>query len=818
MVLLCLCTIASISAPQFGLAARGPAPTSTPYPPAVINLALVPASRAAEILRGIYPHARIRVDESANAVVVIASPDDVNGMRTVVTGIDVKNPTAAVIDTVQLHTISNRDAVSRLRALFKRSRFTAAPNRTVIIAARPVDMTDIKAVVAAIDTAPPTPTPHPVYPAEAVRVTQRSARDVARAAAKGARDVAVSVSGSEILLSGPPDEVTAVKTLISQLDVPQSGSTYTSVYRLHNVDAESVANLLRRSFPGIGVQVDKDLNAVTVQAQPSVQTRIEDGIAQLDGALPGSAPGAAGAAPGGAGNEDVLTLRAAIPGQNGSPSTTASDIATTVQSMLSSEAPDLRIMVVPNTTQLILGGSPYAMARARALIEKLDVPQPIVVLDTEVLEVDESVAKQLGFKFPTAAITTTYSEIPPLANPTTGVAPALLGVQPLTRTPLSLGAELDFLIQNNNAKILENPRLTTLSGHTASLRAGETLNILTTTGGGTGTVATTQVQSFQTGVTLDITPVVNDGDYITVALHPSVNTLAGTSAGVPDIQTRDVTTMVGLRDGETIVIGGLIEEDTSRSVQKIPFLGDLPLVGALFRDTNLQYTRNELIVTVTPHILQPGESGQIAPSSVIPEIPRPKGLPTLAPGTTLPPRRYEETFQAQHRLAPAEMPAPGPNLTPPPTPAPSVAEGGAHPSTAPSAASTASAVPQAVPSAFNQINTFTYGAAPQNNYADSQQPPQIFFVQVQPTVVKSGQSMTISAITTTNVNRLTFGASAILPQISLASIGPGKWQSTFNFSTAGITALQGSVTLSLNAYSSLGATTAIPIPLSLVNQ
>jgi hypothetical protein len=282
--------------------------------------------------------------------------------------------------------------------------------------------------------------------------------------------------------------------------------------------------------------------------------------------------------------------------------------------------------------------------------------------------------------------------------------------------------------------------------------------------------------------------------------------------------------MVGLHDGETIVIGGLIEEDTSRSVQKIPLLGDLPLIGSLFRDTSLQYTRNELVVTVTPHILQPGENGQIVHSSVIPEIPRPKGLHTLPPGTTLPSPSAHEVESSPvipTRLAPDEMPAPRTSFAPAPAPpalAPQSLEGGPRASPPAAGGPVSSAAPQALPSAFNQTNTYTYGSAPPNNYADPQSPPQIFYAQVQPTVVKNGQSITISAITTTNVNRLTFGASAISPQISLANIGPGKWQSVFNFSTAGIMTAQGSVMLSLNAYTNLGATTAIQIPLSLVNQ
>jgi hypothetical protein len=98
------------------LAAKEPAPRGTPYPPAVINFALVGAAKAAAILHGIYPDAWIRVDGSANAVIVVASPDEVDGMRTVATGIDVRNPTAAIIDNVQLHTISNGDAIRRLRS------------------------------------------------------------------------------------------------------------------------------------------------------------------------------------------------------------------------------------------------------------------------------------------------------------------------------------------------------------------------------------------------------------------------------------------------------------------------------------------------------------------------------------------------------------------------------------------------------------------------------------------------------------------------------------------------------------------------------
>ena len=391
-------------------------------------------------------------------------------------------------------------------------------------------------------------------------------------------------------------------------------------------------------------------------------------------------------------------------------------------------------------------------------------------------------------------LSTTFTEQAPAAG-----APQL-PLQAITRTPLTLGAEIDFLISTNKARILEDPRITTFSGRTASLHAGETVNILTTTGGGTGTVATTQVQSFQTGVTLDITPVVNTDNYITVTLHPSINSEAGISAaGVPNIQTRDTTTTVGLHDGETIVIGGLIEEDDTRTVSKIPFLGDLPLIGKLFQDIGVSHTRNELIVTVTPHIIT---SATLASRPMAPllQLPTPEPLPTLDPVATIPPARDVFKISGRGNLALQPGPTPPTNVTAPPLPTPSVAP---------------SPTPQALPSAFSQTNTHTFGAAPENNYAGPNQPPQIFFVQIQPTVVRNGQSVTLSAITTTNVTSLSFGPTPTLPQISLASVGPGKWQATFNFSLAGLTSSSGNVTEVLTATTSNGATSHQTIPMSI---
>lgn len=800
-------------------------PSPTPNPPMVIPFQIISAQRGAAILRSVYPNARITVDAHANAVVVVAPGYAEQGMRTIATGIDTKNPTATAVDTYQLKVLKPQTAVERLTPVFPQTRLLTAPNRTIIIMASPADMSQIKSIVTAIDTAPPTPSPKPRYPAEAVRVTQRNVKDIARAVAAQSPNVKVAISGSEIVLSGPSDDVEHAKALVGELDVPQMGAQYTQVYRLKYIDANSVADLFRHSFPNLPMAVDSDLNAITVTSNLTMQRRIADAVSQLDVPPPG-APGGENAGPAASGVE-VVQLKAAVPGLQGGPSTTATDIANTVTQALQGSAGDLHVIVPPNSTELVLTGSPYSIKLAKELIDKLDRPQTMVAMDTEVLEIDEGTVKQLGLQFPVAAISSTFTEVPPVypsGSANAGQQIPYLNWFPLIRSPISFSVELNFLISNNKARILEDPRITTVSGRTASLRAGETVNILTTTGGGTGTVATTQVQSFQTGVTLDITPVVNDGDYITVTLHPSVNSIAGISAaGVPNIQTRDTTTTIGIHDGQTIVIAGLIEDVDQRTIQKIPFLGDLPLIGrALFTYHNVQQSRNELIVTVTPHIVRPGDTGAIGTTKL--GIPHPEGLPTLPPGTQLPSPRPVAHEEQMQRPPPAPEPQPVGVPTPPVlgSPAPKARShtpppGGvstAQPSPTPSPGGP---TPAPLPSAFSQTNVYTFGQAPQNNYAAPNAAPQIFFVQVNPSVVKNGQMMTISAITTTNVAQLTFGANSLLPMTSLQSIGAGQWHGEFPFSSAGLPIGQASVNLTLTATTQLGGSVALPVPLSLLS-
>ncbi len=439
-------------------------------------------------------------------------------------------------------------------------------------------------------------------------------------------------------------------------------------------------------------------------------------------------------------------MRAALPGINGANSTSASDIAALVTQALAQIAPDLRITVSPTTNQLILTGSTASLDAARQMIAQLDVAQKLVVLDTEVLELDETVSKNLGLEFTNPLISTEYTEITPPTN-AAGNAQQLLGLAPLTRTPLSLGFTLNLAIATGHGRVLSNPRITTVSGRTASIRAGDTISIQTTAGGGAGTVATTQLQTFQTGVTLDITPIVNADDNVSVTIHPTVNSETGLLNGIPQISTRETSTTVSMKQDETLVIGGLIQSNDTRTDTKIPFLGDLPLVGkALFQSHQIDTSQNELVITVTPHIIDPATGLEVAG----------RGLPPMSPPQPLP-------------AAPPSALAP----TPVPTPVPPVAR--------PRRRGGVSSAPRS--------EGYTYGVIPATTAAGQNDGLTIYYATITPSLPWTGKTLTINAITSNNVQRVTFqyggGFSAQLSQTTA-----GHWQATFPFPSAAEAAVE----------------------------
>lgn len=240
----------------------------------------------------------------------------------------------------------------------------------------------------------------------------------------------------------------------------------------------------------------------------------------------------------------------------------------------------------------------------------------VVQVDVKVVEVNRNVLKQAGVSFSagksssSGSFGTTQTFLNGLSTATN--FGSFYGS--IARGAFSLSATLDLLQTNGLGRVLAAPTLVALSGQSASFLAGGEIPVPQSGGLGTTTIVYKPY-----GVGLTLTPTVLSQNRIALKVAPEASDLDYTNAvtvdsvSVPAITTRRADTTVELGDGESFVIGGLVSRSTTAAVDKVPLLGDLPIIGAFFRDLKYSSTEKELIIVVTPHLVKPIAKGVTLP-------------------------------------------------------------------------------------------------------------------------------------------------------------------------------------------------------------
>ncbi|WP_320230095.1 type II and III secretion system protein family protein [Mesorhizobium captivum] len=165
---------------------------------------------------------------------------------------------------------------------------------------------------------------------------------------------------------------------------------------------------------------------------------------------------------------------------------------------------------------------------------------------------------------------------------------------------------IQALEQKGVVRLLAEPNLTTLSGELASFNAGGEVPVRSVNSQGE-----VEIQFKQFGVNLNFTPVVLDDGKIHIKLAPEVSDLTGfTPAGDPIFTNRKLQTTVDLRDGQSFAVGGLLSSKNTRLQEQVPWLGQVPIIGALFHNSSTQKEETELVVIVTPHLVRPVKPGE----------------------------------------------------------------------------------------------------------------------------------------------------------------------------------------------------------------
>ncbi len=290
-----------------------------------------------------------------------------------------------------------------------------------------------------------------------------------------------------------------------------------------------------------------------------------------------------------------------------------------VESMLKTMLDAKTMYVDDRANMVVLRDTPDAVRMAEKLVDSMDVPTSEVMLEVQVLEIARSRLRNLGITYPSAVTATAASP--------SGASGLLLSdlahLNSHSTSVSSLAVTLNAMETAGLTNTLASPRIRVRNNEKAKILIGSRVPVITNsvTPTATSAVVTGSVQYLDVGLTLNVQPSIHlDGEVaIKIGLEVSsilnqVTTSSGTIAYT--IGTRNADTLLELKDGETQILAGLIQDQDTRSDTNVPGLGDIPIVGRLFGSRNTDREKNEIVLSITPHIIR----AQTRPASDVTEF------------------------------------------------------------------------------------------------------------------------------------------------------------------------------------------------------
>lgn len=472
------------------------------------------------------------------------------------------------------------------------------------------------------------------------------------------------VSGDDkrrlVLVQGTPDELKLAEDTVRIFDIDQMAGTSIALLPLRNAEPAAMVEELRSIFAATRKEADADairfvavarLHAVMVisrsgrylddaQAWVSRLDRVQDltqrrvyvynlqyaKAAQigekLQGLLtglnihfkpPASAAGDTGLAPTAPGFEGPAkplpppVLAEAVPPPAAPQPAPAAPAPAAPGASADTSDTGVRIEADEAHNSLLISANAKDYELIRQVLAGIDVPPLQVLIEVTVAEVVLNDNLNYGVEyFINSGKTNTLLTTSNIA----AIAPVVPGFNlSWVAGNFAPRAILDMLSNITETKVISTPRLLVLSNQTARLQVGDVVPIITQSAASTVTsnpLVLNNVTYKETGVVLEVTPRVNSGGYVTMDLNQSVSTVVPTSTSQidsPTFQQRRLNSTVSVKSGETILLGGLIQQNDSRGSQGIPILHDLPGIGPLFGSHKNSAGRTELIMLMTPHVI-----------------------------------------------------------------------------------------------------------------------------------------------------------------------------------------------------------------------
>jgi general secretion pathway protein D len=420
-------------------------------------------------------------------------------------------------------------------------------------------------------------------------------------AATGVKIVADDRSNS-ILVSGDATLRLKIRTLVTHLDTPIDTGSSTQVRYLRFSDAEDLAGRLKEQLSGNTSSSSSTMSKLLERNQSSQPI-----------------PNAAGNTPKPA---DVLAANQ------------AANAATPGAATLSLAGGTATIWADKATNSLIITAGQRSMRAVNAVIDKLDIRRAQVLVQAIIVSVSVDKEADLGVNWVVDASATAASVggfIAPIggisgidlyndivtpanlaSNQPTGTT---IGIGKLSASGVNFAAILRALQSDTRTNIIATPQVVTRDNQEAKMEVAQEVPFLTgqySTTNGTGSAFQT-IEREEVGTILTVTPTINEGDAVLMKLQIESSSLAGATAGAVDLITNKnvITTSVLIKDGNTLVLGGLIQDNVSNSDNSVPLLGKIPIIGELFHVRNTSKTKTDFLIFLQPHILRDDRAAAI---------------------------------------------------------------------------------------------------------------------------------------------------------------------------------------------------------------
>jgi len=433
---------------------------------------------------------------------------------------------------------------------------------------------------------------------------------------------------NSLVVQANEEALKAILELVEELDVdvdPEKNAKIHVIY-LEHASAETVADVLANlanssssgSSSSSSSSTRRTTTSTSASARPSTGSSSSrtSGSSSMGGGMPGrqALPGFGGARGGGGGGGTSTSL----------------DGTSSTNSVVAAFDEGTRVTYDESTNSLVIIATNDQYKIIQGVIEKLDIPRKQVFVEGVILELASQDNTNLGVAWHVGnqdasgglgVIGSSLGGVSSLAVPT-ALSALSLGVfgpstipvvDPTTGTSLTVpafGIALEALQENGAVNILSTPNVLTMDNEQAKIIVGKNIPFPISTGRDSNNNPIVSYQREDVAITLQVTPQINESNYVTLELFQEVQEVEeGTenSDGGPTTTKRSAETVVVVQDNQTVVIGGLIGSTDTDIEQKIPILGDLPLVGNLFRSKQISSRKTNLLIFLTPHIVEKPE-------------------------------------------------------------------------------------------------------------------------------------------------------------------------------------------------------------------